>query len=142
MAVPRKRGRPFQRNVTGDAFVDFDGLLILDLVGIQFERFLEAITPKTKMIIVANPNNPTGATVPREQLLAIAKAAPQAVLFVDEAYFHFHGDTVMGDVGKIPNLIVGRTFSKAYGLANLRVGLLINFGETRLKNGIKRLVNG
>lgn len=107
-----------------------------DSLAFPFERFLEAITPKTKLIIVANPNNPTGATVPREQLLAIAKAAPQAVLFVDEAYFHFHGDTMMGDVGQIPNLIVGRTFSKAYGLANLRVGMLA--GDERLIRYIKK----
>ncbi len=63
-----------------------------------FERFLAAITPKTKLIMVASPNNPTGATVSREQLLAIAKAAPQAVVMVDEAYFHFHGETTLGDV--------------------------------------------
>jgi histidinol-phosphate aminotransferase len=43
---------------------------------------------------------------------------------VDEAYFHFHGETTLGDVGTIPNLIVARTFSKAYGLANLRIGML------------------
>ncbi len=51
-----------------------------------FERFLAAITEKTKLIIIASPNNPTGAVVTREQLLAIAHAAPQAVLMVDEAY--------------------------------------------------------
>ena len=57
-------------------------------------------------------------------MLAIANAAPHAVLMVDEAYFHFHGDTVMGDIATTPNLVVARTFSKAYGLANLRIGLL------------------
>ncbi|QHN04169.1 histidinol-phosphate transaminase [Granulicella sp. WH15] len=95
-----------------------------------FERFLAAITPKTKLIIVASPNNPTGAVVSREALLQIAAAAPQAVLLVDEAYFHFHGETTMQDVGSIPNLIVARTFSKAYGMANLRIGLLA--GDARL----------
>ena len=88
------------------------------------ERFMAAITERTKLIIVASPNNPTGATVSREHLLAIAKAAPQAVLMVDEAYFHFHGESVMGDLATAPNLIVARTFSKAYGLANLRIGML------------------
>jgi histidinol-phosphate aminotransferase len=43
---------------------------------------------------------------------------------VDEAYYHFFGETVMNDVGKVPNLLVARTFSKAYGLANLRIGML------------------
>jgi histidinol-phosphate aminotransferase len=93
-------------------------------------RFLAAITPQTKLIIVASPNNPTGATVPREHLLAIAAAAPHAVLLVDEAYFHFHGETTLPDVAHVPNLLVARTFSKAYGLANLRVGMVA--GPARL----------
>lgn len=94
-----------------------------------FERFLAAITARTKLIIVASPNNPTGATVSREHLLAIAKAAPQAVLMVDEAYYHFHGESVMADLAATPNLIVARTFSKAYGLANLRIGMLAGSAE-------------
>jgi len=101
-----------------------------DSLEFPFERFMAAITPRTKLIIVASPNNPTGATVSREHLLKIAEAAPHAVLMVDEAYFHFHGETTMGDVGKIPNLLVARTFSKAYGLASLRVGMLA--GDSRL----------
>jgi histidinol-phosphate aminotransferase len=94
-----------------------------------FERVLAAITERTKLIMIASPNNPTGATVSRAQLLAIANAAPHAVLMVDEAYFHFHGDTVMSDIATTPNLVVARTFSKAYGLANLRVGLLAGNAE-------------
>ena len=57
---------------------------------------MAAITERTKLIIVASPNNPTGRRVSREHLLAIAAAAPQAVLMVDEAYYHFHGESVMG----------------------------------------------
>lgn len=89
-----------------------------------FEKFVAAITERTKLIIVSSPNNPTGAVVRREHLLAIAKAAPQAVLMVDEAYYHFHGETTIGDLSAVPNLLVARTFSKAYGLANLRIGML------------------
>ena len=94
-----------------------------------FERFMAAITLRTKLIIVASPNNPTGAIVSREHLLAIAAAAPQAVLMVDEAYYHFHGDTTLSDVSAVPNMIVARTFSKAYGLANLRIGMLAGNAE-------------
>ncbi len=94
-----------------------------------FERFMAAITEKTKLIMVATPNNPTGAPVSREHLLALAKAAPQAVLMVDEAYYHFHGESVMQDLADVPNLIVARTFSKAYGLANLRAGMLAGNAE-------------
>ena len=56
---------------------------------------------------------------------------------VDEAYFHFHGETTMGDVGRVPNLIVARTFSKAYGLANLRLGMLT--GDSRLMGYIRKV---
>jgi histidinol-phosphate aminotransferase len=92
-------------------------------------RFLAAITPRTKLILVASPNNPTGAVVSREHLLGICAAAPQAVVMVDEAYYHFFGESVMGDTGKVPNLVVARTFSKAYGLANLRIGMLAGCAE-------------
>ncbi len=102
-----------------------------------FERFLAAITERTKLIIVASPNNPTGATVSREHLLAIAKAAPQAVLMVDEAYYHFHGESVMQDLATAPNVIVARTFSKAYGLANLRIGMLA--GNVELMKYVRKV---
>ena len=101
-----------------------------DSLEFPFERFLAAITPRTKLIIIASPNNPTGAIVSREHLLAIAAAAPQAVLMVDEAYFHFFGDTVLADIADVPNLMVARTFSKAYGLASMRIGAL--FAHARL----------
>jgi histidinol-phosphate aminotransferase len=100
-----------------------------ETLAFPFERFIAAITERTKLILVATPNNPTGAPVSREHLLAIAKAAPQAVLMVDEAYYHFHGESVMQDLADVPNLIVARTFSKAYGLANLRVGMLAGSAE-------------
>ena len=101
------------------------------------DRFLAAITDRTKLIVVASPNNPTGSVVSRQDLLAIAAAAPQAVLMVDEAYFHFHGETTMRDVAKVPNIIVARTFSKAYGLANLRVGMLA--GDARLMKYLRKV---
>lgn len=104
---------PNLRKVQADATLQF-----------PFERFMAAITERTKLIIVSSPNNPTGAVVSRDHLHAIAKAAPQAVLMVDEAYFHFHGETTMGDWAEVPNLIVARTFSKAYGLASLRIGMV------------------
>jgi histidinol-phosphate aminotransferase len=61
------------------------------------------------------------------------------VLLVDEAYFHFHGETVIDLVGKIPNLIVARTFSKAYGLAGLRLGLLA--GSVELMRWTRRVLS-
>jgi histidinol-phosphate aminotransferase len=88
------------------------------------DSLLQAVTLQTKLIALANPNSPTGQTVTRAQILSIAEAAPHAAVLVDEAYFHFFGETVIDQVGKIPNLIVARTFSKAYGLAGLRLGML------------------
>jgi len=95
-----------------------------DSLTFPFERMLAAVNPKTKLIILASPNNPTGATTTRVQIHAFAKAAPQAVIFVDEAYYHFHGETALGDFRDIPNILVARTFSKAYGLASLRIGII------------------
>ena len=102
-----------------------------------FEQFMAGINERTKLMIVASPNNPTGAVVDRQQLLQIAEAAPQAVLMVDEAYYHFHGETTLMDVQQIPNLLVTRTFSKAYGLANLRVGMVA--GDARLIGFLKKV---
>jgi len=90
---------------------------------------LDRISPHTRLIAVANPNNPTGAAIACEVLLRVAEAAPQAALLVDEAYFEFHGETLLAQVQKIPNLFVARTFSKAYGLAGLRIGLLAGNAE-------------
>jgi histidinol-phosphate aminotransferase len=102
-----------------------------------FARFLAAITPRTKVIMISSPNNPTGAVVSRAQMLAICSAAPHAAVLADEAYFHFHGDTVLQDIGKVPNLFVARTFSKAYGLASLRIGMLA--GDAGLLQFIRKV---
>lgn len=117
---------PNLRKVQADSTLEF-----------PFERFMAAITKRTKLIIVASPNNPTGAIVSREHLLAIAAAAPQAVLMVDEAYYHFDGASVMDDLATVPNLIVARTFSKAYGLANLRIGMLA--GNPKLLKYVRKV---
>ena len=89
------------------------------------DKTLRAVTPATRLIAVASPNNPTGGVATREQLLAIAGSAPNAALLVDEAYYEFHGKTVLSDVVGHENLFVARTFSKAYGLAGLRAGILV-----------------
>ncbi len=90
---------------------------------------LARITGRTRLIAVANPNNPTGGVAGREDLLKIAAAAPDAALLVDEAYFDFYGQSLMDAVGSASNLFVARTFSKAYGLAGLRIGVLVGAGE-------------
>ncbi|HTB96070.1 MAG TPA: histidinol-phosphate transaminase [Terracidiphilus sp.] len=98
-------------------------------LGFPFNRLRAAISPGTKIIAVANPNSPSGSIATRAQLIELARSAPSAILLVDEAYFHFHGETVIDLIGTIPNLFVARTFSKAYGLAGLRIGMLAGSSE-------------
>jgi histidinol-phosphate aminotransferase len=79
-----------------------------------------AITPRTKLIFIATPNNPTGNAVPRQDLIEIIETGVPVV--IDEAYFEFSGETVIPLTGKYKNLMVLRSFSKWAGLAGLRVG--------------------
>jgi histidinol-phosphate aminotransferase len=88
------------------------------------DKVLGAIGPRTRVVVITNPNNPTGVAVNREDILRVLAAAPDAAVLLDEAYFDFYGQSLMDQVGKIPNLFVARTFSKAYGLAGLRLGVL------------------
>ena len=89
------------------------------------DAVLGGITSKTRLIVVANPNNPTGTLAPPDDLLRITADAPASAMLVDEAYFEFCGRTLAGKWHDFPNLFVARTFSKAYGLAGLRVGVLM-----------------
>jgi len=93
------------------------------------EQVLRAITPRTRLIVITNPNNPTGLDVSREDILRVIKAAPDSAVLLDEAYFDFYGKTMMEQIGRIPNLFVARTFSKAYGLAGMRLGILAGAAE-------------
>src|ERR1700720_3698546 len=91
---------------------------------------------KTRLIAVANPNNPTGAAASAEDLLLIARSAPQAAVLIDEAYFEFYGESLLEQVGRVKNLFVARTFSKAYGMAGFRVGVLA--GEAAQMQDLRR----
>jgi histidinol-phosphate aminotransferase len=86
-----------------------------------------AIGARTKLIFLTSPNNPTGLVIPRDQILDVARSAPEAMVLVDEAYADFAGETLLADPAarSLPNLVIGRTFAKAYGLAGLRAGALV-----------------
>ncbi len=114
-------------------------ILAGDDLRFPFQRLIASITPRTKIIAIANPNSPSGSIATREQIVECARRAPQAIILVDEAYFHFHGQTVMDLVGTVPNLIVSRTFSKAFGLAGLRVGVLA--APVELMQWIRRVLS-
>jgi len=102
--------------------------------GHDLPAMLAAITEKTRVIFVANPNNPTGTLVPRENLLEFINAVPKEILIVlDEAYIEFldgPADFVpLVASGNKPNLLLMRTFSKIFGLAGLRLGYGIGHPE-------------
>jgi len=99
-------------------------ILAGDNFAFPLEGVLSRVNGRTRLIAVANPNNPTGVAVACGILLQVARAAPQAAVLVDEAYFEFHGETILNPTAPPANLFVARTFSKAYGLAGLRIGIL------------------
>jgi len=95
--------------------------------GHDLPAMLKATTPKTRIVFVANPNNPTGTIAPREELIKFVNDVPDDVLLVmDEAYIEFLDDPLdlvsLIRLGARKNLILMRTFSKIYGLAGLRIG--------------------
>jgi histidinol-phosphate aminotransferase len=94
------------------------------------DEVLAAITPATRVVFVTNPNNPTGIAAPLDAIRAIARRLPPgAVVFVDEAYVDFGGETFIPELAAFRNVIVGRTFSKAFGLAGIRIGALVGHPE-------------
>ena len=106
-----------------------------------------AITPRTRIVFVANPNNPTGTFVAAAELEAFIASVPRDVLVVlDEAYNEYlepadRCDSV-GWIARYPNLLVSRTFSKAYGLAALRVGYgVMDAGVADMLNRVRQPFN-
>lgn len=93
---------------------------------LNFEKLKSLITNRTKLIFIANPNNPTGNLLITKKQVEELLDSFQGILVIDEAYFEFSGYTVIDLVKKYDNLVVLRTFSKAYGLAGLRIGYSIS----------------
>jgi len=92
---------------------------------------LDALTLDTSVVFLTDPNNPTGRPIPPGAVERIASLAPQACVLLDEAYGEFSGRTLIGDLlDRRRNVVIGRTFAKAFGLAALRVGALIAHPET------------
>jgi histidinol-phosphate aminotransferase len=91
-----------------------------------------AVGAATRIVFITNPHNPSGAVVAAADVLALAADLAPVLLFVDEAYVDFSGVTVLerAALDTHRNMIVGRTFSKAYGLAGLRAGVLAGHPDT------------
>lgn len=107
--------------------------------GHDLDAMLASITEKTKLIYIANPNNPTGTFFTKKQWQSFIEAVPGHIIVVlDEAYLEYAQSFLDGElyfdgvdyVKQYKNLLVSRTFSKAYGLASLRIGYMIGSEET------------
>ncbi|HET6931028.1 MAG TPA: histidinol-phosphate transaminase [Candidatus Acidoferrum sp.] len=94
------------------------------------EAVLRALRKKPRVFFLANPNNPTGTLVERDAIAAILKAASHTAVVLDEAYADFSGVTVVPWIRRNANLFVAKTFSKAAGLAGLRLGAVVAKSES------------
>ncbi len=88
-------------------------------------QYADQIDADTKLVVICNPNNPTGGLISVSEIESLADAYPDTAILVDEAYAEFSGVSVVSLVKTCPNIIVTRTFSKAFGLAALRVGYVV-----------------
>lgn len=88
-------------------------------------EILEALKKKPRVLFIANPNNPTGTVISRDDIKQILAAATHTAVVIDEAYWEFCGVTVVDWINEYPNLYIVRTFSKAAALAGLRIGAVI-----------------
>jgi histidinol-phosphate aminotransferase len=93
------------------------------------DAVLAAVTPRTSLIAVVSPNNPTGAVASPKDLRRLSEAAPDALLIVDQAYAEFADVDLTAPALELPNAVVLRTMSKAYGCAGLRVGFALGRPE-------------
>jgi len=105
---------------------------------VDLEKIRETIDDKTRLIFLCSPNNPTGNSIPHGKILEIAEVFG-GIVVVDEAYIHFSDESsLLSEIDRYPNLVVLQTFSKAWGLAGLRVGLAFASDEIiRLLDRVK-----
>ena len=89
-------------------------------------KLLASINQETAAIFLANPNNPTGTAISRDEIVQVLRAAPNSVVLIDEAYVEFADVSALDLINEFPNLFVSRTFSKAYGMAGIRFGCLFS----------------
>ena len=100
----------------------------------DLDQMLESIQDNTKLIFIANPNNPTGSFIEYDQLISFLEKVPEKIIvLLDQAYFEYSSfetkDIEFDILSRFPNLIMSRSFSKAYGLAGFRVGFCVSSRE-------------
>lgn len=114
------------------ACADASGLRVVEIpsdpdFAFPLRRVLDTLGSRTRVVFLTTPGNPAGGSIAARDILAVADAGPHVLVFVDEAYADFTPDTLLDDpdLRARPNIVFGRTFAKAYGLAALRVGALV-----------------
>ena len=124
--------RSFEVHPVFSAIADASAVTVpLDGQQFDLDAVADAVTPATKLVILSTPNNPTGTVCTTAEILALLERVPSdVVVVIDEAYREFVTDPTVEDpiatiLPRYANAVVFRTFSKAYGLANLRVGYAI-----------------
>lgn len=103
---------------------------------VDYDRLAKSCTRQTKLVVLCNPNNPTGKQLDLRKLGAIIRRSPKTVFVIDEANIEFGGNSALDMVKKLKNLIVLRSFSKGFGLAGLRIGFAV--GHTDLLYALQR----
>lgn len=100
---------------------------VVELPDLSFPKqgVLDALTKHTSLIVVCSPNNPTGQLISNETIQELASTAPNTLIYVDEAYYEFSQQTAVPLLEQYSNIVISRTFSKAFGLAGLRIGYVI-----------------
>ena len=122
MAQP---GFPMFRQITGTLGCAIDGPQFSRDFRFPHQELKDSVNSKTRLIVVINPNNPTGTAVSLEQIEDLLKTFPYIPVLVDEAYYEFTGETCVSLLSSYPNLIIIRTFSTALGMPSLRLGYVI-----------------
>ncbi len=110
---------------------------LLEGLYLDVEKMLQAAqSPDVHVLIICNPNNPTGSLFPRKDILRLVRESGKIVV-VDEAYAEFSGETLIPELANFSNLVILRTFSKAFGMAGLRLGYLL--GQPRTIDLVNRV---
>lgn len=112
----------------------YEGLTIVEpqytrAGGYPLDEVVAAVTDKTRVVVISNPNNPCGTLVQPDDVVRIARAAPGAAILVDECYFEYSGVTVAGRLDECPNIVITRTFSKTWGLPSVRLGYVLSAAD-------------
>ncbi|MGE0083760.1 MAG: histidinol-phosphate transaminase [Desulfococcaceae bacterium] len=90
-----------------------------------WDEFMQSLTPDISLVVLINPDNPTGSSISLSRIREVLETASDVPVIVDEAYFEYTGLTALELLAEYPNLIITRTFSKAFAMAGLRLGYLI-----------------